>query len=165
MLETSSSNITLKCWNKRNDSNNRKCSYRPKSKSPMNGECLTQCLVYKATSTTSSNSIAYQGTSERRFKTWYNNHTKYFRHLQCMNETELSKHVWNLKDHGLDNNPLWEIHKKVSPYQCDSKRCGLCLSEKYSIIFADPYTLLNKKTELISKCHHRNKFSSANVKK
>ena len=100
-----------------------------------------------------------------RFKTWYNNHTKYFRHLQCMNETELSKHVQNLKDHGLDNNPLLEIHKKVSPYQCGSKRCDLCLSEKYSIICVDPYTLLKKKTELISKCHHRNKFSSANVNK
>ena len=29
-----------------------------------------------------------------------------------MNETELSKHVRNLKDHGFDNNVLWEIHKK-----------------------------------------------------
>ena len=26
-----------------------------------------------------------------------------------MNETELSKRVWNLKDHGLDNNLSWEI--------------------------------------------------------
>ena len=82
-----------------------------------------------------------------------------------MNETELSKHVWNLKDHGLDNNLSWEIHKKASPYPCGSKRCDLCLSENVSIICADPDTLLNKRTELISKCRHRNKFLLAKVKK
>ena len=47
-----------------------------------------------------------------------------------MNETELQ----NLKGHGLDNNLSWEIHKKASPYQCGSKRCYQCLSEKVSII-------------------------------
>ena len=68
-----------------------------------------------------------------------------------------------LKDHSLDNNLSWEIHKKASPYQCGSKRCDLCLSEKVSIICADPDTLLNKRTELISKCRYRNKFLLAKV--
>ena len=54
-----------------------------------------------------------------------------------MNETELSKHVWNLKDHSLDNNLSWKIHKRASSYQFGSKRCDLCLSEKVSIIYAD----------------------------
>ena len=71
---------------------------------PLNGECLTQCLVYKATSATSSNNFAYYGTSEGEFKSGYNNHTKSFRYRECMNETKLSKHALNLKDHGLDNN-------------------------------------------------------------
>ena len=79
--------------------------------------------------------------------------------------TELSKYVRNLKDHGLDSNLPWEIHKKSPPYQCGSKRCDLCLSEKVSIICPDPNTLLNKRTGLISKCHHRNKFLAAKVKK
>ena len=56
----------------------------------LNGECLTQCLVYKATSTTSNNSFIYYRTSEGEFKTRYNNHTKSCRHRECMNETELS---------------------------------------------------------------------------
>ena len=33
-----------------------------------------------------------------------------------MNETELSKLVRGLKDHGFDDNLSWEIHKKASPY-------------------------------------------------
>ena len=82
-----------------------------------------------------------------------------------MNDTELPKHLWNLKDHGFDNNLTWKIHKKASPYQGGSKSCNLCLSKKVSIICADPDTLLNKGTELISKCRHRNKFLLAKVKK
>ena len=118
------------------DNNNRKCNCRSKSNCPLNGEFLTQRLAYKTTSATSSSSFIYYGTSERKFKTPYNNDTKSFRHREYMNQTELSKHVWNLKDHGLDNNISREIHKKASPYQCDSKRCNLCLSEKFSIICA-----------------------------
>ena len=66
----------------------RKCNCRSKPKRPLNGECLTQCLVYKATSTTSTNSFVYYGTSEGEFKSRYNNHAKCFRHRECMNETE-----------------------------------------------------------------------------
>ena len=91
---------------------------------------------------------------------------KLFGHRESMNEAELSKHVWGLEDHGFDSNLSWEIHKKVSPYHCASKCCGLCLSEKVSIICADPDTLLKKRTELMSKCSsHRNQFLLANIKK
>ena len=154
-----------KVLSKTTDSNNHKCNCRSKPNCPLNGECLTQSLVSKATSSTSNKNFVYYGTSEGEFKTRYNNHTKSFTHRECMNETELSKHVWNLKDHGLDNNLSWEIHKKTSSYQCGSKRCDLCLSEKVSIICADPDTSLNKRTELTSKCRHRNKFLLAYVKK
>ena len=149
---------------KTND-NNFICNCKSKPNCILNDESLTQCLVYKPTPTTSNNSFVYHGTSDKEFKTQYNNHIKSFRHCECMNETELSQHVWKLKDNGLDNNLSWEIHKKASPNQCDSKRCDLCLSEKVSIICADADTLLNKRTELILKCCHRNKFLLANVQK
>ena len=43
-----------KVVSKTNDSNNRKCNCRSKPNCPLNGECLTQCLVYKDRSTTSN---------------------------------------------------------------------------------------------------------------
>ena len=141
---------TVKVLIKTNDNTDRKS----KPNCPLNGMCLTQCLEYKAISTTSNNSFVYYGTSEGEFKSRYNNNKNSFRHCEYMNETELSKHVWNLKDHGLNNNLSWETHKKASPYQCGSKRCDLCLPETVSIICTDPDTLLNKKTEQISKCRH-----------
>ena len=68
-----------KVLNKTNDNINLKCNCRSKPNCPLNGECLTQCLVYKATSTTSSNSFVYYGTSEGEFKSRYKNHSKSFR--------------------------------------------------------------------------------------
>ena len=37
-------------------------------------------------------------------------------------------------------------------------QCHLCLSEKLAILLAKPDTLLNKRSELVAKCRHRNKF-------
>ena len=36
--------------------------------------------------------------------------------------------------------------------------CQLCLAEKLAILWADPDTTLNKRSELVAKCRHRNKF-------
>ena len=80
------------------------------------------------------------------------------------NVTELSKVVWNAK--GAGETPLIEcsIVKRVPPYQCGSKICQLCLAEKMSILQADKKNLLNKRSELVSKCRHINKFLLKNVR-
>ena len=83
--------------------NNDKCNSRSKPNCPLNEECLSQCLVYKATSATSNNSFVYYGTSEGDFKTWCNNRAESFRHCQYVNKTDLSKYVWSLKENDLDN--------------------------------------------------------------
>ena len=49
-------------------------------------------------------------------------------------------------------------------YKCGARRCDLCLTEKYVIAHADQEHLLNKRTESISKCRHRNKCLIKNVK-
>ena len=82
-----------KVLNKTNGNINRKCNYRSKPNWPLNGYCLTHCLVYKPISTTSSNNFVYYRTSEGEFKSRYNSHTKSFRNCECINVPELSKHV------------------------------------------------------------------------
>ena len=74
-------------------------------------------------------------------------------------ETEHSKHVWKLKDKGEDFTIKWSVAAKASSYTCGSKRCDLCLTEKLLIAKADPRTPLNKRSEIVSKCRHRNKFT------
>ena len=47
---------------------------------------------------------------------------------------------------------------------CDTRSCDLRITEKYIIAREDQKRLLNKRTEFISKCRHRNKFLLKNVK-
>ena len=41
---------------------------------------------------------------------------------------------------------------------------NLCLTEKLEVINEDPELLFDKKSELVSKCRHRNNFILANIK-
>ena len=51
---------------------------------------------------------------------------------------------------------MWEIVQKYSPYNPNSKICYLlCLNEKLETVTYRGNCLLNKKTELISKCRHQ----------
>ena len=59
----------------------------------------------------------------------------------------------------------WSIVKSIPGYSNISKRCLLCLHEKYEIInYPNQEELLNKRSELISKCRHSNKYLLSNYK-
>ena len=94
-----------------------------------------------------------------KFKTSYNNDTMSFRNKGNEKKTELSKHVRKLKDKGEDFTIKRIVVAKASPYICDRKRCDFCLTEKLLIAKANPRTLLNKRSQIVSKCCHRNKFT------
>ena len=51
------------------------CNCRQKSSCPLDGKCLTKCVVHKATvtETTSNNQETYIGLTENEFKTRFNN--------------------------------------------------------------------------------------------
>ena len=52
----------------------------------------------------------------------------------------------------------------ATPYKCGIRRCDLCATEKYVTARADQEHPLNKRTEIISKCRHRNKYFIKYVK-
>ena len=56
----------------------------------------------------------------------------------------------------------WSNLATTPAYSNKSKRCHLCLTEKLYLVRAKKPSLLNKRTELISKCRHENKFYLAN---
>lgn len=142
----------------------RPCNCRVKQNCPLNEKCLSTCIIYKAEVTTSAKTHVYYGACEGEFKQRYNNHTKSFRLRKYEHETELSKLIWSLKDRNTDYQLKWDIAAKSSPYKCGSRRCDLCLSEKTCILRANTFGLLNKRTELLSKCRHRNKYTLSNLK-
>ena len=77
------------------------------------------------------------------------NHTNSFLHRHHEQDTELSKHIWKLKDKGINFKVKWSVAAYASKYRCGSRRCDLCLREKYVIARANHMNLLNKRTEII----------------
>ena len=100
----------------------------------------------------------YVGLTENTFKTRYLNHTSSFRNKTKRNATELSKHIWKLKDSNASYTINWKIIKKSQPYSNKTKRCNLCMSEKFIIICHPELSSLNKRNELISTCRHWKNF-------
>ena len=96
------------------------------------------------------------GTAEGDFKQRYYKHKKSFRNQKYANDTSLSKYIWEMKDkHNTTPTLMWCIVKSVPGYSNISKRCMLCLHEKYEILnYPDQEELLNKRSEIVSKCQH-----------
>ena len=100
----------------------------------------------------------YIGSTEPPFKLRYGNHKTSIKLPGYRKSTGLSKHVWELKDNGKTHDIKWRVVQKAKAYSNITKRCSLCLEEKARIITADRRSSLNKRSELISKCRHQNKF-------
>ena len=60
-----------------------------KTDSPMDGNCLSERLIYKAPVSTTTNKY-YYGTCENTFKERYNNHNCTFRNQSREKNTKLS---------------------------------------------------------------------------
>ena len=78
-----------------------KCNCRSKPNCPLNGEFLAPFLAHKTISSTSNNSFVYHGPSEVELTHGVTTMQSF---SDTINDTGLSKHVWNLKGHGFDNN-------------------------------------------------------------
>ena len=125
---------------------------------PLDGECRASSIVYEATVKTDTEEKKYVGICAPEFKLRYNNHTASFKHKNKKNATELSKYVWILKDKKIKYNISWKILARCSTYKAGSRSCDLCLTEKFIIATAERKSLLNCRSELVSKCRHKNKF-------
>ena len=112
------------------------CNCRQKNTWPLNGNCPLSSLIYQATITRKEDSTTetYIGLTENDFKNRYRNHTASFRHTKHENPTELSKHIWALKENNINHFISRRILSSRSPYSSASKRWNLCLKEKLLII-------------------------------
>ena len=143
------------------------CNCRNKEACPLQNKCMNKDIVYKATISTSNTNDTkhYTGMTSNTFKERYRNHIKSFTHKKYSNETELSKHIWHLKQNKTDFTIKWSIIKKSISYTGGSKRCNLCLEEKLNILKEKDNCLLNKRSEIISACRHKNRFQVKSLNK
>jgi len=109
----------------------KKCNCRKKEECPLDGECLVSEFVYQATVNTQDTKEIYIGLTANQSKARYRNHQMSFRHERRRNETELSKHLWKLKEENKDFTVTWKILAKAKPYTNLTKRCNLCTTGAY----------------------------------
>ncbi len=133
-----------------------KCNCRRKEECPLNGRCQHKALIYEATITSGDVKKTYIGLSGGNFKERFNNHTKSFKNEKYKKETELSKYVWDLKNRKVNYCITWRIVKSSNTQRRQSGQCNLCVEEKLAILNSKDANLLNKRTELVSKCRHGN---------
>ena len=149
----------IKCHNSqllKNDTEGeekRSCNCRKNETCPVEGKCLEEGITYEATIKSNSDEKKYVALTEGSFKRHLYGHRQSFRKNNLRTATELSKHIWDLKDRQEEFEISWKIIDRAHSYNEASNRCRLCLLEKFHILTRDD--LLNKRSELVSKCRHR----------
>ena len=136
-----------------------KCNCLPKDKAacPLPGKCATESVVYRATVSTPSSEETYVGLTGGTFKKRYNKHMSDFRHPKSRNATRLSEYIWKLKDEGTVFDIKWDIVKRAQEYSPVSRKCSLCIEEKFEILFNPSTATLNSRHELFTSCRHKKK--------
>ena len=134
------------------------CNCRKKHECPLDGKCRAENIAYKyIASVHGYPNKVYLGTAGD-FKQCFYNHQMSFNNDGHSTDTTLSKSVWEVK-RKLKTMPSlkWYIIKSVPAYSNFSKKCQLCLQEKFEILnYPNPNELLNRRSELISKCRQVN---------
>ena len=148
-----------------NNNDNNNCNCRNPTQCPLNNQCLTKSIVYQAivTNTNTGKEETYVGLSENTFKTRFTQHKASFNNNNKRNSTKLSQHIWNLKDNSNTYTLKWKILSQCTPYSPNSKKCNLCIKEKYFIICRPKMSSLNNRNELATECRHRKKYLLGNT--
>ena len=145
--------------------NSKNCNCRKPELCPLDQNCLTERVIYKATVATELKSKTYIGSCETSFKTRFNNHKQSFKNLLHRNDTVLSTYIWELKEENMNFKITWKIILNVNHNFNQRKKCNLCLTEKVAILKENPAAILNTRSDILSKCRHRNKFKLKKILK
>ena len=149
---------------KTEETDERTCNCRNRNDCPLNGHCLQKNVVYQVDVHCNNTTKTYYGLTEQNFKSRWNNHNFSLRNAEHTQKTALSSYVWKCKNNGLNPNIVWSIKAKAYPISSGGRVCDLCLTEKLTILMANPDTMLNKRDEIMEKCKHKRKYVLATVK-
>ena len=121
---------------------------------------VTESLIYRATVNPNDPKTkeTYVGLCGGTFKSRFNQHKSDFNLRSKEKSTTLSQYIWSLKDKGIPYEVKWEKVCKAPTYNPNSKRCLLCLTEKYFILYFKDMASLNTRSEISNTCRHRRKF-------
>ena len=111
-----------------------------------------------------SNKQTYTGLTRNTFKKRFYSHRHSFTNREQEHSTTLSTYVWQLQDSNKNFNINWKILGRAKPFNPVTRKCNLCIKEKYYIIFQPDSASLNERSKLFSTCRHRLQDLLANIK-
>ena len=88
------------------------------------------------------------------FKARFGIHEQSFKN-ENLNQTSLSKFIWDLKRKNVRYEVTWKILDRGQPFSPISGNCVLCLKEKFYILFKPTSADLNCRDEAFSNCRHK----------
>ena len=136
----------------------RSCNCVQKEKCPLNGECLTDNLIYQASVVTAQpnpETHTYIGLTANQFKSRLGNHKKSFKDISYKNETTLSQFIWSLCEQNIKYDVYWKLVDRAEPFNPVTGICNLCTLEKFNLIFKPETYTINKSDEINSYCLHK----------
>ena len=122
--------------------------------------CQVSNVSYKCDVTRPLPKKVYLGLVEGEWKSPFYNHKLSFKHKRYSDNTTLSGYMWHLKIVSSETpNVKCSILRCVPSYSNISKKILLCLYQKLAIVtLQNQKELSNKRSELLCKCSHANKF-------
>ena len=119
-------------------------------KCPLGGECKTPSLVYKAEVDMGEGPRVYIGQTANTFN--------------CgRRRTGLTSYILDQEKKGNVCQDLrWSKITNAKPQKKGELICSLCNIEKTQIAIANPSTSLNKRSEILQRCRHRDKLVLSN---
>ena len=130
---------------------------------PMRGECLEPSMIYKAEVVSGKGKRHYYGQTDRTFKERFYGHSSDLRHPSKAKSTSLSTYVWKIRNEGEDPTISWSKVKNARSYNPGNKNCNMCLEEKTTIARDKTKEMLNKRSELMYKCLHKQRYLLENI--
>ena len=144
----------------------REANCRDPTQCPLGQECLTKDVIYQAQVKRADKDTVekYVGLTSTPFKLRWSNHKVSFTHPSRQNETKLSTYIWDLKRQGIAFELNWKILEKSNSYSPSTKKCWLCIKEKYFILFKPKEATINMRHEFFSPCPHKAKYKLSQQK-
>ena len=133
----------------------RSCNCPKNTPCPLDGKCLLENVVYKATVTQDNcKQNFYTGMCSTTFKARLGTHKHSFINEED-NQTALSKFIWSLKKKNTPYRVSWERIDQARPFSPVTGQCSLCIREKFYIIFKPETADLNSRSEIFTNCRHK----------
>ena len=111
----------------------------------------------------------YIGMTSRYFKRLWDEHKGHFnkkpeKRTENAYTPSLYTYIWELQDKQEQYLIEWEIIDKGGTYNPVTRKCMLCIKEKYHIMYSYKSDVkLNKRNEIFSKCRHIDKKRLCNI--